>query len=193
MPSPKHNDLKIGPHSNGTPKRAHYPYDIEIKVSKKIKSLRQLTKVEKELVKLTYKEAVLKCMALEDTQKYIALKIKIWVYRPCLDFLKKTEEEENREWYYRLVKDQHGFILHHKKSMDKIEQYEKELWCMAEDLHIKEKSKIKIFQQLHELTKTSVLLHRDLPFLTGLSRFYDGDILNKEEVNLAKKHDKVFD
>jgi len=75
--------------------------------------------------------------------------------------------------------------------MDKIEQYERELWSMAEDPNTKEKTKLKIFQELHELTKTFVLMQRDLPFLTGLSRFYDAGMSIKEE-NLANKHDDVF-
>ncbi len=64
--------------------------------------------------------------------------------------------------------------------MDKIEQCERELWSIVEDSSTKEKTKIKVIHELHELTKTNILLHRDLPFLTGLCRFYDTDILNKD-------------
>ncbi len=157
-----------------------FPYDDdEIKVSKKIRSLRQLTRVEREMVKMVFKQASIKCLTLEDTQKYIALKTNIWIImNPCLELLKKSEEQENREWYFRLAKDQEGFILSHKRAMDEIEQYTRELWGMAEDPNTKEKTKIKVIQTLHELTKTTVLLQRDLPFLTGLWKFIDSDILN---------------
>ena len=154
--------------------------DSNITTSKRVKSLRQLTKVEKELVKLVYKEAALKCLTLEDTQKYITLKTKIFVEETCLGFLKKTEEQENREWFYRTAKNQEWYIRNFKKSMDKIELYERELWSMAEDPTTKEKAKIKIFQELHELTKTNVLLLRDLPFLADLSRFCGNDILKSK-------------
>ncbi len=173
-------------------KRNNFPYDGEIKVSKKIKSLRQLTKVEKELVKLTYKEASLKCLTFDDTQKYIAIKTNIWIENSCLEFLKKSEEQENREWYYRLAKDQDNFIINHKKAMDKIEQCGRELWSIVEDPNTKEKTKIKVIHELHEITITYVNLHRDLPFLTGLTKLYDGDVLNNE-YNLSKKRDNIFD
>ena len=160
-------------------KRNNFPDDVSITISKKIKSLRQLTKVEKELVKLTYKEAIIKCLSLEDTQKFIAQKTKILIDLHCLEFLKKTGEQENREWYYRLAREKDEFILHHKKAMDKMEQCERELWCIVENPNTKEKTKIKVIHELHELTKTYVLLQRDLPFLTDLSKFYNADVLDK--------------
>ena len=154
-------------------KRNDFLDDSKITISKRVRSLRQLTRIEKELVKLVYKEAALKCLSLEDTQKYITLKTKIFIEETCLGLLKKTEEQENMEWFYRTAKDQEWFILNHKKSMDKIEQQERELWVMAEDPNAKEKAKLKVFQELHNLTKTHVLLLRDLPFVADLSRLYN--------------------
>ena len=168
-------------------KNNNFSHDNEIKVSKKIKSLRQLTKVEKELVKLVYKGAVLKCLSLEDTQKFIAEKIKILIDINCLEFLKKSEEQENREWYYRLAKDQDDFIIHHKKAMDKIEQCERELWGIVEDPDTKEKTKIRVIYELHKLAKTHVLLLRDMPFLTSLAKFFDSDVLDKEGNTVGKQ------
>ena len=161
-------------------KRNNFPDDAKIRIDKKIKSLRQLTKGEKALVKLTYKEASLKCLSLEDTQKFIVLNTKILIDKNCLEFLKKNIENENREWYYRLAREKDEFIINHKKAMDKIEQCERELWGIMEDPNTKEKTKIKVVHELHELTKTYVNLLRDLPFLTGLAKFYDSDVLNKK-------------
>ena len=132
--------------------------DSKITISKRVRSLRQLTRIEKELVKLVYKEAALKCLTLEDTQKYITLKTNIFIEETCLGLLKKTEEQENREWFYMTAKDQAWYMWNFKKSMDKIEQYERELWVMAEDPNAKKRTKIKIFQELHNLAKTSILL-----------------------------------
>ena len=126
-------------------KRNNFLDDSKITVSKRVKSLRQLTRIEKELVKLVYKEAALKCLSLEDTQKYITLKTKIFIEETCLGLLKKTEEQENREWFHRTAKDQEWYILNFKKAMDKIELYERELWSMAEDPNTKEKTKTKNF------------------------------------------------
>ncbi len=95
--------------------------DSKITISKRVKSLRQLTRVGKELVKLSYKEAVLKCFSLEDICKFISLKTKILIDRNCLEFIKKTEEQENRV-VLQVSRDKDDFILNHKKAMDKIEQ-----------------------------------------------------------------------
>ncbi len=52
---------------------------------------------------------------------------------------------------------------------------------MAEDPNTKEKIKIKVIPELHELTKTYVILYRDAAFLTSLTKFYQSDILNIDE------------
>ncbi len=75
-------------------KSNNFPYDGEIKVSKKIRSLRQLTRIEKELVKLVFKEASVKCLTFDDTQKYIAFKINIWIENSCLEFLKNLKSKK---------------------------------------------------------------------------------------------------
>ncbi len=47
---------------------------------------------------------------IEEIQQYIASKTKIWIEWSCLEQLKKTEEQENREWYMRLAKDHFAYI-----------------------------------------------------------------------------------
>jgi len=71
-------------------------FENKIIILKKVKSLRQL-RTEKELVKICYKEAIIKRFTLKGIQKYIASKTKIWIEWSCLEQLKKTEEQENRE------------------------------------------------------------------------------------------------
>jgi hypothetical protein len=48
-------------------------------ILKKVKSLRQLRKTEKELVRLCYKEAIIKGFTLKGIQQYLASKTKIWI------------------------------------------------------------------------------------------------------------------
>ena len=38
--------------------------------------------------------------------------------------------------------------------------------------------KVQVIKELHNLTKTSVLLLRDLPFVTNLSKYYNTSLLN---------------
>ena len=47
-------------------------------------------------------------------------------------------------------------------------------------------SRIQATKELHSLSKTSVLLLRDLPFVTNLSKFYDEDILNSNYNNILQ-------
>ena len=37
-------------------------------------------------------------------QQYITSKTKIWIEWSCLEYLKKTEEQENREWFYFIAR-----------------------------------------------------------------------------------------
>ena len=87
-----------------------FEHSDKIIILKKIKSLRQLKHIEKELVRLNYKEAIIKGFTLKGIQQYIASKTKIWIEWSCLEYLKKAEEQENKEWYLRLAKD-HFSIL----------------------------------------------------------------------------------
>jgi hypothetical protein len=51
----------------------------KIIILRKVKSLRQLRRTEKELVRLCYKEAIIKGFTLKGIQQYIASKTKIWI------------------------------------------------------------------------------------------------------------------
>src|SRR3954447_23875920 len=96
-------------------------------ILKKVKSLRQLRRTEKELVKLNYKEAIIKGFTLKGIQQYIASKTKIWIEWSCLEILKKAEEQENREWYFRLAKDHFAYIGIHRNMIDELQQIKKGL------------------------------------------------------------------
>jgi hypothetical protein len=50
--------------------------------------------------------------------------------------LKKTEEQENREWFYFMVKDQFAYIGEYRKCIDEIGQYKKELCLIVIDSKI---------------------------------------------------------
>src|SRR6476659_7687731 len=84
--------------------------DNKIIILKKVKSLRRLRRAEKELVRLCYKEAIINGFTLKGIQQYIASKTKIWIEWSCLEYLKKAEEQENREWYFRLANDHFAYI-----------------------------------------------------------------------------------
>jgi hypothetical protein len=155
-------------------------FDNHIIILKKVKSLRHLRRTEKELVRLCYKEAIIKGFTLKGIQQYIASKTKIWIEWSCLEYLKKSEEQENREWYFRLAKDQFAYINIFRKAIDEIEEYKKELWLMVMDRKVERSTKVQAMRELHSLSKTYTLILKDLPFVTRLTKYYDKDIFSAD-------------
>jgi hypothetical protein len=70
-------------------------------ILKIVKFLKQLRRTEKELVRLNYKEAIIKGFTPKDIQQYITTKTKIWIEWSCMEYLKKAEEQESSEWAIR--------------------------------------------------------------------------------------------
>src|SRR3954451_22384586 len=87
-----------------------FEFSDKIIILKKVRSLKQLRITEKELVRLNYKEAIIKGFTLKGIQQYIASKTKIWIEWSCLAYLKKAEEQENREWYYHMARDHFAYV-----------------------------------------------------------------------------------
>ncbi len=161
-----------------------YEFSDKIIILKRVKSLKQLRITEKELVKLNYKEAIIKGFTLKGIQQYIASKTKIWIEWCCLEYLKKSEEQENREWYYRLAKDHFAYIGIYRDCIDEIQQLKNECWKIIMHPESPHSEKISAIKELHHLVKTKVLLLRDLPFIMNLSKYYD---LTKLDDSLPSK------
>lgn len=154
------------------------------KIHRRVKSIRQLKNIDKELVRLSYKEAVLRGLGnnITDIQDYILSKTHILVERTGMEYLKKSEENENRTWYSRLAKDSFLYIGTYKRAVDEIGQLKTEAWVIFMDSKTSQSEKIHTIRELHSLTKTYVLLLKDLPFVTNLSKYYDPDMLNSSYV-----------
>ena len=154
----------------------------KIIILKKVKSIRQLRDSEKEWVRLSYKEAILKGFTIvRDIQCYIATKTKIWVERIGIEYLKKSEEKEDKRWYFFLAKDHFAYVGAYRKAVDEIEQYKKELWSIMTEPNATNFEKVQITKELHNLTKTYTLLVRDLPFISNLTKYYDLGFMEDKE------------
>lgn len=163
-------------------------------ILKRVKSIRQLKNTEKEWVRLCYKEAILKgATYVKDIQCYIASKTKIWIERSGLEYLKKSEEEENKRWYLNLAKDHFAYVGIHRKIIDELEQFKKELWSIMKDPETTNMEKIQITRELHSLTKTHSLILRDLPFVTNLSKYYNLDLINANSRSQQTSSQKTID
>jgi FMN phosphatase YigB (HAD superfamily) len=155
-------DINYDIYNDGT----NFEFSDKIVLLKRVKSLRQLRRTEKELVRLNYKEAIIKGFTLKGIQQYIASKTKIWIEWSCLEYLKKTEEQENKEWYMRLAKDHFSYIGIHREALDEIQQLKNELWKIIMNSKSENSVKIAAVKEVHNLVKTKCLLLRDLPFIT---------------------------
>lgn len=154
-------------------------FENNIIILKRVKSIRQLKNSEKEWVRLCYKEAILKgATYVKDIQCYIASKTKIWIERTGLEYIKKSEEEENKKWYINLAKDHYAYVGIHRRIIDELEQFKKELWSIMKDPDATNMEKIQATKELHSLTKTHALILRDLPFVTNLSKYYNLNLIN---------------
>jgi hypothetical protein len=142
-------------------------------ILKRVKSLKQLRRTEIELVRLCYKEAIIKGFTLKGIQQYIASKSKIWIEWSCLEYLKKAEEQENREWYMRLANDHFAYIGVYRDAIDQLQMATHELWKIVMDDKPAPSDKTAAIKEIHNIEKTKVLLLRDLPFITRLSKYYD--------------------
>ena len=165
----------------------------KIQITKRVKSIRQLKNNEKESVRLCFKQFSIKNLVsnLKDMQIYIASKTKIWIEKSGLEYLKKSEEQESRDWYLRLAKDQFAYVYAYRESMDKIGQLEKELWEIFEDPKTTQMGKVKTIRELHKLVITETLLLRDLPFVTNLSKCYDISKLDDTTTYKSSSNDKT--
>jgi hypothetical protein len=158
-------------------------------ILKKVKSIRFLKNTEKEWVRLSYKEAILKGFSLVNhIQCYIASKTKIWIERSGIEYLKKSEEEEDKKWYINLAKDHFAYVGVHRKAIDELEQCKKELWSMMADPEATDSEKVQMLRELHNLTKSCALFLRDLPFVANLTKYYDMNFFM--ENNKGEDHQK---
>ena len=117
---------------------------------------------------------------MKDIQCYIASKTKIWIERSGIEYVKKSEEEENKKWYSKLAKDHFAYVGVYRKAIDELEYCKKELWSMMTDPEATDSEKVQMLRELHNLTKTSTLLLRDLPFISDLTKYYDLDFFGMD-------------
>ena len=151
-------------------------FEENIVISKRVKSIRFLKNTEKEWTRLCYKEAILRGVTLVNhIQCYIASKTKIWIERTGIEYLKKSEELEDKAWFYKMAKNHHIYIGLYRKVIDELELSKKELWNVIMNPSSEDSVKIQSLREIHSMTKTITLLIRDLPFVTNLSDYYDQD------------------
>lgn len=72
-------------------------------------------------------------VTINDIQYYICRKTKLWIDRSGLEYLKKSEEREDWQWFVHLARDQMSYIGVYRKSIDQLELIKSECWKMISD------------------------------------------------------------
>jgi hypothetical protein len=100
-----------------------------------------------------------------------------------LEYLKKAEEQENREWYMRLAHVHFAIIGVYRDAIDQLQQLTQELWKIVMDDRSTQSDKTAAIKEIHNIEKTKVFLLRYLPFITRISKYYDLTLYNNEIPN----------
>ncbi len=151
-----------------------------------IHSMYQLTRLEKEKVKVLYRAATIRGFRMDQITEYIYIKSKLNVTYGFVKTLKQMQYEDDGQFFYKLARDHHAYLSIYRLAIDKLDELEKEMWLIIMNPKIDPAVRIQATKEIHAITKTSVLLMRDLPFITNLSRFYDLSVLDPKNEGIGR-------
>ena len=151
---------------------------------KEIRRWAELNHEDKGKVKLAFLEGTIKGFKFYQVNQYIFAVTKIKIHKSFLYAIKRQHEADNKFWYYHMARDRFAYVSAYRKCIDEIELYKEQLWRLV--LSPKESGVVKVaaVKELHNLTKTGVLLLKDLPFVMNLSQHYDPKILDPNHTSL---------
>ena len=167
------DDNYVNPNINYKNRRHH---TIKAEDKPEIERFSQLSYLDKEKVLLSYREGIIKFMKIWQIKDFIHIKTKVRVSLKLCYELRRIDMRENLQWYIQFAKDSYMYIGAYRKAIDEIEMYKEELWKIIlytpkGEISVNEKTNA--FRELHAQTRTSVILLKELPFLTQLSKYYD--------------------
>lgn len=139
---------------------------------KKVNYFNQLTNLEKMKCQTACMQGIIRGYAIHDLPMFIKAKTKIEVSIPVVEQFIKNQKAEDRRWYYHMAKDNIAYVSTYRKAITSIEEYQREIWMLTISKDSDNDTKLNCYRELHSLTKTLVLLLRDLPFITQLSQYF---------------------
>ena len=77
-----------------------------------------------------------------------------------------------------MAKDHFAYIAVYRNAIDSLQQLIHELWQIVMNDKSSLSDKTAVMKEIHNIEKTKVLLLRDLPFITRLSKYYDLTLSN---------------
>jgi len=166
---------------NNPKPRKNLPYN-----GRKIKGWYELTRDDKERIKYAYMQGTIKGFKIFQMEEYIYAVTRIKVERRFIYDIKRKHEADNHAWYYNLARDRFAYIGVYRKCIDEIEVYKEGLWRLIMDPAESGPVKLGAYRELHNLSKTSVLLLKDLPFIMSLSKRYDPNDLDPYRQDIGR-------
>ena len=158
-----------------------------VKEDRVINHMYQLSSKDKDKVKILFREGTLRGFRLDQIPEYVWIKSKINVTYGLCKSLKEMQYWDDREWFYMLARDSVAYMGCYRAAIDRLEQLDKELWLIIMNAKVETSSRIMAVRESHAISKTSVLLMRDLPFITNLSKMYDLSEMNPENKKTMMK------
>jgi hypothetical protein len=87
-----------------------------------------------------------------------------------------------------LANDHFAYIGVYRDAIDSLQMTTHELWKIVMDEKSSQSDKTAAIKEIHNIEKTKVLLLRDLPFITRLSKFYDLSLFNNSLSNKSNSY-----
>lgn len=156
-------------------------------VLKEIKYFNQLNSVEKMKCQTALQQGIIRGYSVPDLPLFIKVKTKLLLSIPVIQQLIKNQKAEDKQWYYHMARDNIAYVSAYRKAITSIEEYQREIWLLTISEKSDPNTKLNCYKELHALTKTLILLLRDLPFVTQLSKYYDIDKITDEYINSRRK------
>lgn len=159
-------------------------------VLREIKYFNQLNSVERMKCQTALQQGIIRGYSVPDLPLFIKVKTKLQLSIPVIQQLIKNQKAEDKQWYYQMARDNIAYVSAYRKAITSIEEYQREIWLLTISDKSDPDTKLNCYKELHALTKTLVLLLRDLPFITQLSKYYDIDKITEDYIKRKELGEK---
>lgn len=169
-------------------------------------SYKYLTPLQREEIDNAFRGGVIRGYKIDTVGLYITLKTKIRVSQKFVFRIRIKYIKDHKEWLLAYAKDSYAFIGVFRKAADELDALKDENWKIVQAKNVDIKVKADALREIHNLSKSTVLLMKDLPFITNLSKYYDPKSLeelyeikrqslngNREEYTRGWKEGQYYD
>ena len=135
---------------------------------------------------MLFREASIKGFRMDQIPEFIYIKSKLNVSYHFVETLKKMQAEDDRYFFFELARDSSAYLSAYRLAIDKLNQLEKEMWLIIMNPKVETATRVMATKEIHAIVKTGVLLLRELPFITNLSKFYNLAELDPNKEGIKK-------